>query len=615
MNVQRRSRAASMVQNAPTSQNDPAPAYTGSGSNAVNAVDPEVTHPPYAGQSEVYEYVGRPVLENTLDGYNGCVFAYGQTGSGKTFTMMGYAPKKKRGEKEPVFNTESRAAFSPTEEGEEGGDEEEEEEVIQSTSDPNDLQGIIPRISKQLFEGLQKKRSEDESLSYRIEVSYFEIYNEKVFDLIRPQTDDLKIRNNPSTGPYVEGLTSKVVTTEEDVAKIIRKGTSERHTAATKYNDRSSRSHAILNFNIVQLFLEEGDTLKMQSKLNLVDLAGSERTGKGGAEGIEKKTGININLSLTVLGRVIGCLADLSQNKSLAVPVPYRESNLTWLLSDSIGGNSQTSMVATISPHTLNYEEMRQTIRYASRAKQIIQKAIRNEDPQIALIKHLQAEVEDLQIRLKEAGGSEYTREYVLGLEKKIKQLEKKVVEQERIIGGLRALLEGAGIADPTAEDGYTDDAVANKAALAAKKAKEEAEKKMEKAQMTIAELKAELERRSEIQPDELIKLRDQLSKQAKAMAAQRHEIGNYKDLLEMNYINDVMLKVVEKENYFFQEYALQMMNSKTSVVDAMQKINAQREGEMEQMKARHQELLAEQAQQFQARIKRAMEDADKEQE
>ncbi|CAJ1022805.1 putative Kinesin motor domain containing protein, partial [Leishmania utingensis] len=136
-----------------------------------------------------------------------------------------------------------------------------------------------------------------------------------------------------------------MVSREEDVARVIRKGMQERHTAATKFNDRSSRSHAILTFNIVQLSMDDSDNaFQMRSKLNLVDLAGSERTGAAGAEGNEFHDGVKINQSLTVLGRVIDRLADLSQNKGGGLSIPYRDSNLTWVLSDSIGGNSQTSM-------------------------------------------------------------------------------------------------------------------------------------------------------------------------------------------------------------------------------------------------------------------------------
>ncbi|KAK7199446.1 kinesin [Novymonas esmeraldas] len=225
----------------------------------------------------------------------------------------------------------------------------------------------------------------------------------------------------------------------------------ERHTAATKFNDRSSRSHAILTFNIVQLSMDDSDNaFQMRSKLNLVDLAGSERTGAAGAAGDEFHDGVKINQSLTVLGRVIDRLADLSKSRGARLAVPYRESKLTWVLSDSIGGNSQTSMIATISPHSINYDEMRQTIMYASRAQQVLNEARRNLDPMVMQLRELRTQIADLQLRLKEAGGSNYTNDYVRGLEKRVKELEWQCGDQERVISQLRAELESAGIADPT---------------------------------------------------------------------------------------------------------------------------------------------------------------------
>ncbi|KPA82697.1 putative kinesin [Leptomonas pyrrhocoris] len=429
--------------------------YEGAGSAPV-MVDANVSHPPYAGQDEVYNHVGKPIVDNTLDGYNGCIFAYGQTGSGKTFTMLGYAPSRSdiRARRESMTTSTSIApddastAYNNCDpfESDDGDD------VVDKTGlDPNELQGIIPRSCADLFDGLHVKREKDSDFTYRVEVSYYEIYNEKVFDLIRPQTGtDLKVRHGP-TGPFIEDLASKMVNKEEDVARVIRKGMQERHTAATKFNDRSSRSHAILSFNIVQLSMDESDNaFQMRSKLNLVDLAGSERTGAAGAEGDEFHDGVKINQSLTVLGRVIDRLADLSKNKAARLAVPYRESKLTWVLSDSIGGNSQTSMIATISPHVINYEEMRQTILYASRAQQVVNEVHRNVDPMIMQLRELRAQIADLQLRLKEAGGSNYTNEYVRGLEKRVKELEWKCADQERTISQLRAELESAGIADPT---------------------------------------------------------------------------------------------------------------------------------------------------------------------
>ncbi|TPP50999.1 Kinesin motor domain family protein [Leishmania donovani] len=470
MNSARRSRAQSLVTGQPVvnsvrrgtrtgvdsdATSSTTAAYDGAGSAPV-MVDANVSHPPYAGQDQVYMHVGKPIVGNTLDGYNGCVFAYGQTGSGKTFTMLGYAPSTSdiRARKGSVpCGASSMENSAPLDSAVEPFESDDGDDVVDKTGlDPNELQGIIPRACTDLFDGLRAKRAKDSDFTYRVEVSYYEIYNEKVFDLIRPQRNtDLRIRNSPNSGPFIEGLTWKMVSKEEDVARVIRKGMQERHTAATKFNDRSSRSHAILTFNIVQLSMDDSDNaFQMRSKLNLVDLAGSERTGAAGAEGNEFHDGVKINQSLTVLGRVIDRLADLSQNKGGGFSIPYRDSNLTWVLSDSIGGNSQTSMIATVSPHSINYEEMRQTIMYACRAQQVLNKARRNVDPTIMELRELRAQVVDLQLRLKEAGGSNYTNEYVRGLEKRVKELEWQCADQERIVSQLRAELESAGIADPT---------------------------------------------------------------------------------------------------------------------------------------------------------------------
>lgn len=333
-------------------------------------------------QEDVYALVGLPVLKSTLEGYNGCIFAYGQTGSGKTYTMYGDGDHDQP-DSVPQLEKEGLTASS----------------------------GIIPRLSKNLLESLEAKKEADECCSYRVEVSFYEIYQEKVYDLLpsglgassSPSSSqgksELRIRHHALHGPYVEGIRTRVISNYSEVSPIIQQGMKARHTAATKFNDRSSRSHAIISFSILQVFLDsEGQTTGISSTLNLVDLAGSERTGAAGSEGVQLKDGISINLSLTVLGRVIDTLADCSQRGSRhsSISIPYRESKLTWILSDSLGGNSKTAMIATISPHISNYEEMKQTLRYASRAREIVNLAIINEDPHIRRIKALASEVERL---------------------------------------------------------------------------------------------------------------------------------------------------------------------------------------------------------------------------
>ena len=625
MNSVRRSRAQSMViQSAQTSVRratrggsdadataaaaSSASAYDGAGSAPV-MVDANVSHPPYAGQDEVYTYVGKPIVENTLDGYNGCVFAYGQTGSGKTFTMLGYAPSRSdiriRREsmnvsasisaKETSFNESSAMGADPFE-SDDGDD------VVDKTGlDPNELQGIIPRSSTDLFEGLHAKREKDSDFTYRVEVSYYEIYNEKVFDLIRPQTGtDLKVRHGP-TGPYVEDLASKVVNKEEDVARVIRKGMQERHTAATKFNDRSSRSHAILSFNIVQLSMDESDNaFQMRSKLNLVDLAGSERTGAAGAEGEEFHDGVKINQSLTVLGRVIDRLAEISKNKGTRLAVPYRESKLTWVLSDSIGGNSQTSMIATISPHMINYEEMRQTIMYASRAQQVVNEVHRNMDPMIMQLRELRAQIADLQLRLKEAGGSNYTNEYVRGLEKKVKELEWKCADQERTISQLRAELESAGIADPTlvgtdkrgnraadgAENGSQRSGVVDAATY--RRNNEQLQSELQSANKEISRLQTELlESEKKVPAGQPADADAKIAQLQKAVDTWRSTMRDYEAHLsnystfQWRWTTDIVFTTFEdKMNVLMRQCQEVMMNKDAWVMDALNR------GESEQLRA-----------------------------
>ncbi|CAM67273.2 putative kinesin [Leishmania infantum JPCM5] len=632
MNSARRSRAQSLVTGQPVVNSvrrgtgaglEPegmetvgeAAAYDGAGSAPV-MVDANVSHPPYAGQDQVYMHVGKPIVGNTLDGYNGCVFAYGQTGSGKTFTMLGYAPSTSdiRARKGSVpCGASSMENSTPLDSAVEPFESDDGDDVVDKTGlDPNELQGIIPRACTDLFDGLRAKRAKDSDFTYRVEVSYYEIYNEKVFDLIRPQRNtDLRIRNSPNSGPFIEGLTWKMVSKEEDVARVIRKGMQERHTAATKFNDRSSRSHAILTFNIVQLSMDDSDNaFQMRSKLNLVDLAGSERTGAAGAEGNEFHDGVKINQSLTVLGRVIDRLADLSQNKGGGFSIPYRDSNLTWVLSDSIGGNSQTSMIATVSPHSINYEEMRQTIRYASRAKNIINWVKKNEDPQVVLIRELREQVVDLEQRLKEAGGSNYTNEYVQGLERRLHQLEKKCADQERIIAGLRAQLEFAGIVDPTVAEGYLDPATRAKEDQQRTKAEENMRKQLDKAQITIAELRAELEHRGvTIEPESLKAMKEKLQRQDAQLLALTTEVSLHRRLRSHFENIDTVMELVKGKETLLLCACNGILTANSEAAAILQKMLSEREDDLRDTKRLHEEELATQAERFCERLKEALDE------
>ncbi|KAA0722012.1 Kinesin-like protein KIF16B [Triplophysa tibetana] len=316
----------------------------------------------FVSQDKVFKDLGTDVLKSAFEGYNACIFAYGQTGSGKSHTMMGI---------------------------------------------PGDV-GLIPRICEGLFSRISGMTRRDEA-SFRTEVSYLEIYNERVRDLLRrkmAKTYNLRVREHPKEGPYVEDLSKHLVQNFSDVEELMEAGNINRTTASTGMNDASSRSHAIFTINFTQAKFDAEMPSETVSKIHLVDLAGSERADATGATGVRLKEGGNINKSLVTLGNVISALADLSQEglnshlKKKQVFVPYRDSVLTWLLKDSLGGNSKTIMIANISPADVNYGETLSTLRYANRAKNIINKPTINEESNVRLIRELRAEIARLKALL-----------------------------------------------------------------------------------------------------------------------------------------------------------------------------------------------------------------------
>ncbi|KIW40227.1 uncharacterized protein PV06_07441 [Exophiala oligosperma] len=295
----------------------------------------------YATQEDVYNSLGEEFLDHNFEGYHTCIFAYGQTGSGKSYTMMG----------------------TP------------------------DQPGLIPRTCEDMFERIES--NESPHISYSVRVSYFEVYNEHVRDLFQPRTDPpqyLKIRESPTEGPYVKDLTELQVKNYTEILKYMRMGDSSRTTASTKMNDTSSRSHAVFTIMLKQIHHDyhNDETTERLARIRLVDLAGSERAKATEATGQRLREGGNINKSLTTLGRVIAALADpkharMHNNKRTNRDVvPYRDSILTWLLKDSLGGNSKTAMIACIAPS--DYDETLSTLRYADQAKHIRTKAIVNQD-------------------------------------------------------------------------------------------------------------------------------------------------------------------------------------------------------------------------------------------
>ncbi|XP_040827403.1 kinesin-like protein KIF13B, partial [Ochotona curzoniae] len=215
----------------------------------------------------------------------------------------------------------------------------------------------------------------------------------------------LKVREHSVLGPYVDGLSKLAVTSYKDIESLMSEGNKSRTVAATNMNEESSRSHAVFKITLTHTLydVKSGTSGEKVGKLSLVDLAGSERATKTGAAGDRLKEGSNINKSLTTLGLVISALADQSAGKNKNKFVPYRDSVLTWLLKDSLGGNSKTAMVATVSPAADNYDETLSTLRYADRAKHIVNHAVVNEDPNARIIRDLREEVEKLREQLTKA--------------------------------------------------------------------------------------------------------------------------------------------------------------------------------------------------------------------
>ncbi|KAL2016696.1 hypothetical protein VTK56DRAFT_3159 [Thermocarpiscus australiensis] len=321
--------------------------------------------PNYAGQEHLFQDLGKPLLDNAFQGYNNCIFAYGQTGSGKSYSMMGYGKDA----------------------------------------------GIIPNICQDMFRRIDEMQ-QDKNLRCTVEVSYLEIYNERVRDLLNPANKgNLKVREHPSTGPYVEDLAKLVVGSFQEIEHLMDEGNKARTVAATNMNETSSRSHAVFTLMLTQKRFDPETKMEMEkaAKISLVDLAGSERATSTGATGARLKEGAEINRSLSTLGRVIAALADLStgkKKKGTTAQVPYRDSVLTWLLKDSLGGNSMTAMIAAISPADINYDETLSTLRYADSAKRIKNHAVINEDANARMIRELKEELALLRSKLSGGGGA-----------------------------------------------------------------------------------------------------------------------------------------------------------------------------------------------------------------
>ncbi|NXE77019.1 KIF14 protein, partial [Cochlearius cochlearius] len=357
-------------------------------------------HPNFASQATIYKTLAVPLLERAFEGYNACLFAYGQTGSGKSYTMMGF----------------------------------------------DEDRGIIPRLCEDLFTQIAQM-DKQQVILYHLEMSFFEVYNEKIHDLLvfkaesGQKKEPLRVREHPVLGPYVEGLTALV--SHPDFCLLqswLELGNKQRATAATVMNDKSSRSHSVFTLVMTQTKVEFVDEeqcdRRLTSHINLIDLAGSECCSTAQTTGERLKEGVSINKSLLTLGKVISALSKQSRNGKKTF-IPYRESVLTWLLKESLGGNSQTAMIATVSPAASSTEETLSTLRYAKQACSIINIAKVNEDVNAKLIRELKAEIEKLKAAQKSALNTdpEKYRRYlqeITSLRVKLHQQERDMAEMQR---------------------------------------------------------------------------------------------------------------------------------------------------------------------------------------
>eukprot|EP01061_Rhynchopus_euleeides_P012306 TRINITY_DN21957_c1_g1_i1.p1 TRINITY_DN21957_c1_g1~~TRINITY_DN21957_c1_g1_i1.p1 ORF type:complete len:953 (+),score=400.26 TRINITY_DN21957_c1_g1_i1:94-2859(+) len=342
----------------------------------------------FASQVEVYDASGHDALENAWQSYNTCIFAYGQTGSGKSYSMLG--------------------------------------------TTTGEHMGISPRIVDNLFKRIEEDKVGKPKTIYKVEVTFLEIYNEQVRDLFAKNKNAdyaaVKIRQHPIYGVQVHGLEAKVVQTSDMCKEEMEHGIGQRALACTKMNATSSRSHAIFQIHI---YTSQADSKQRgHATINLVDLAGSERIGKTGATGQTAEEGKSINLSLSTLRKVIDTLIDNAKGAK-KVP-PYRESMLTWVLKDSLGGNSKTMMICTISPHSDNLEDTISTLRYGLKAKAIVCKAIKQEVAADKQAKELREKIAELEAQLADAATNGVPSDEMEQLQADIEEKQQAFVEVQQ---------------------------------------------------------------------------------------------------------------------------------------------------------------------------------------
>ncbi|MCQ2818927.1 MAG: hypothetical protein MJ252_16805 [archaeon] len=345
-------------------------------------------------QAEVYDAAGLPAIQSILEGYNATILAYGQTGTGKTYTMEGFTYN---------YTDEQR--------------------------------GIVPRAIEHIFNFIET--NENKNTTFIIRATYLQIYNECISDLLRPENQNLQIRESKKRGLYVQELSEWAVRGPNDIYALLKRGASCRAKACTNMNDLSSRSHAVFTIQVEQMTQGDkmGKSIKI-GKLNLVDLAGSERIKVTGAQGKQLEESKNINKSLSALGNVIYALTDPKGRTH----IPYRDSKLTRLLENSLGGNCKTTMIAMISPAQCSFNETLSTLNFAKRAKTLKSKAYINEDiDHNALIRKYEEELKKLRMELEEKNKMLTSNKYIMELKEEKDKMER---DKNEVINALHEASE-----------------------------------------------------------------------------------------------------------------------------------------------------------------------------
>lgn len=444
-----------------------------------------------ASQQEVYDSVCRPIVDSVLQGYNGTMFAYGQTGTGKTYTMEGKSSTEKK------LRQQQNSAASRQSSGKQvkprSSSAKQAADKVAKLDKDEESQGIIPRTFRQIFEHVNS----NSNVQFLIRASYLEIYQEEIYDLLRKDRSmKLELHERPDSGVYVKDLSWFVCKSITEIERVMRVGNQNRKVGATDMNEHSSRSHAIFMITVEQQQQQQQvagsgekstDSFRVSKgvnnkvvattsgrvirvgKLNLVDLAGSERQRKTNSSGQRQQESIKINLSLSALGNVINSLMKLhtdNNNKdrynvsssASNTFTPYRDSKLTRLLQDSLGGNAKTLMIANIGPASYNYDETINTLNYASRAKRIRNRPRLNEDPKDALLRELQREIDQLRAKLAKMSSAnaqpahqvqdqsqvdENVERELLELKRKLASLEGKLLNNDKSSELNQQLLQG----------------------------------------------------------------------------------------------------------------------------------------------------------------------------